>query len=85
MSAFPQVSEDGAVPPKQWKKYVRTLCTDAWDFDATETGDVVDRLEQLHRDKGVTDGAVVDVLLAAGVSETSAMLIAPSIRVSILS
>jgi hypothetical protein len=69
--------------PPPWQKYVGTLCAEAWDFDATATASVLDQLEALIHDEQVTDGTVVNVLVAAGVAETSAMLIAPSIRVSI--
>ena len=84
MKAFSLGTEDEALLRPLWQKYVRTLCTQAWDFDADETVHVLHQLGQL-RDEQVTDAAVVDVLLSAGVSETSALMIAPSIRVSILS
>ena len=71
--------------PPPWQRYVRTLCTDAWDFEEVETTSLLAELERLIRARRVTDGAVVEVLVAAGVSETSAFMIAPSIRVSILS
>ena len=71
--------------PPPWQRYVRTLCTDAWDFEEVETTSLLAELERLIRARRVTDGAVVEVLVAAGVSETSALMIAPSIRVSILS
>jgi len=67
-----------------WKKYVGTLCTDAWDFDPAETSHLVADIEELIATDRVNDRSVVDVLIRAGVSETSALMIAPSVRVAIV-
>lgn len=69
--------------PATWKRYVETLCKDAWDFDAAATDDLVEKIEDLIRDGPMTDSALAELLMSSGVSETSADLIAPSIRVSI--
>jgi len=68
-----------------WHKYVRMLCTQAWDFDDAATEVLIDQLAELSRAGKITDSMIVSVLMDGGVSETSALMIAPSIRVSILS
>lgn len=66
-----------------WKRYVTTMCGDAWDLDALTTDSVMDGIEALISDDRLTDLAVAEVLLRAGVSEFAADLAASSIRAAI--
>ena len=72
-----------AMNPTPWEQYVRRLARDAWSLDATGTEALVKRIGELVATEAVTDAGVADILYDAGVQETSADLIAPSIRVAI--
>lgn len=66
-----------------WKKYVATLCSNAWDLDAEATQNVLRKIEALVTARVLTDPAVAQILLGVGVAEAAADQIAPSIRVAI--
>jgi len=89
MSLSSQAPDDFQSPAPtsgvSWHKYVRMLCTQAWDFDEPATEALLNQLDELGRAGRITDSMIVSVLIDGGVSETSALMIAPSIRVSILS
>jgi hypothetical protein len=70
--------------PTPWEQYVRRLATDAWSLDPHATESLVRDIRALITAGDVTDAAVAEVLYDAGVLETSADLIAPSIRVAIV-
>lgn len=67
-----------------WQRYVRTLCTNAWDLDTDATIDLLTQLETLVVADEVSDLNVAHVLRGVGVTERSADMIAPSIRVAII-
>lgn len=69
--------------PTPWKKYVTTLCTDAWDLDPEATQEVLRKIEALVTARVLTVPAVAQVLYRVGVAEATADQIAPSIRVAI--
>ena len=83
MSSSPWVDKGSKFPGPLWKRYVGTLCSEAWDLDGPGTEEVVARIEDCVRAGPVTDDDIVGVLLHAQVSETAATLIAPSIRLAI--
>lgn len=68
----------------EWKRYVTTMCHDAWELDERATQRAMQRLHVLIENREVTDCAVADVLFRLGVSEFAAEMAAPSIRAAIV-
>ena len=67
-----------------WEQYVRRLATDAWSLDANATQRLVRQIRALVAADHLTDQSIAEVLYDSGVQESSADLIAPSIRVAIV-
>jgi hypothetical protein len=65
-----------------WKRYVARLGVDSWGLDALAIEKLLARIEALASVGELTDSAVARVLLRAGVAESAADLMAPSIRVA---
>jgi hypothetical protein len=66
-----------------WQSYVQRLCTDAWALDDPLTAQLVTDLEAVVASGDFTDHDIVRVLCGAGVTQSAADMIAPSIRVAI--
>ena len=68
-----------------WRRYVATLCGDAWELTPEATARIMEGIEGLIASERVTDSAVAGVLLDAGVRSAALHLTALSIRVMIRS
>jgi hypothetical protein len=64
-----------------WRRYVATLCGDAWELTPDATAQIMEGIERLIASEQVTDSAVARVLREAGVRSTALDLTALSIRV----
>jgi hypothetical protein len=67
----------------KWKRYVATMCGDAWNLDPHATDRVLHDIEALITHDRLCDAAVAEVLSRVGVSELAAGAAAGSIRVTI--
>lgn len=67
----------------EWRGYVATMCTDAWEFGPQMTQKVIEGLEFLVASDQVSDFTVADVLCRVGVEGAEADMAAPGIRATI--
>jgi len=67
-----------------WIVEVKNLCLDAWDLSAAATDEVIASIQALIAAGEVTDAAIVEILVDAGVSEMAADIAAPLIVAAIL-
>jgi hypothetical protein len=66
-----------------WQQYVATQCIEAWDLDVEATRRVLAKIEALVTARVLTMPAVALVLSRAGITESAADRIAPSILAAI--
>lgn len=68
-----------------WKRYVTTLCTEAWHLDVRSTEEVVRCIEEIISSEGIVQATSVQVFLGVGVHTPAARGAAKTVCIQISS